>query len=81
MILRDADPCPPPPTGCSHSRGIGPCTCGKRRTPCAFPFTPQARLIGAAAIACAAALTPVAALAAASSSAARASASAPRCTT
>ncbi len=46
-----------------------------------FPVHSPRRLIGAAAIACAAALTPVAALAAASSPAAPGTASAPRCTT
>ena len=46
-----------------------------------FPVHSPGRLIGAAAIACAAALTPVAALAAGSSPAAPATASAPRCTT
>jgi Protein of unknown function (DUF4232) len=46
-----------------------------------FPVHCPGRLVGAAAIACAAALTPVAALAAASSSAVLGTASAPRCTT
>jgi len=46
-----------------------------------FPVHSPRRLIGAAAIACAAALTPVAALAAASSPAVPGTASAPRCST
>ena len=46
-----------------------------------FPVHSPRRLIGAAAIACAAALTPVAALAAASSPAVPATATAPHCTT